>query len=147
MFYVCNCFIVYVLVSQSCSNPLQPHGLCPPGSSAHEILQARILEWVVHFLLQGFFLTHGSNLGLPHCSQILYQQGSKPPCESQKVISAKHLRRIQMKFTCSALHGQTQPISPSPYSWALSAPHPPGGGLPAAVTLLQHAVSLQTIPY
>ena len=89
-----------------------------PGSSVHEILQARILEWVVHFLLQGFFLTHGSNLGLPHCSQILYQQGSKPPCESQKVISAKHLRRIQMKFTCSALHGQTQPMSPSPYSWA-----------------------------
>ena len=32
-----------------------------------------------HFLLQGIFLTQGSNLGLPHCRQILYHlshQGS-----------------------------------------------------------------------
>ena len=29
------------------SDSLQPHGLCSlPGSSVHEILQARILEWV-----------------------------------------------------------------------------------------------------
>ena len=33
----------------------------PPGSSVHEILQARILEWVA-MLLQGIFLTQGSNL-------------------------------------------------------------------------------------
>ena len=25
-----------------------------------------------HFLLQGFFLNHGSNPGLPHCRQTLY---------------------------------------------------------------------------
>ena len=51
----------------------------PPGSSVHRILQARMLEWVVHFLLQGILLTHGSNPGLLHCRQILYQlihQGS-----------------------------------------------------------------------
>ena len=37
-----------VCVSHSVmSNSLQPHGLySPPGSSAHGILQARILEWV-----------------------------------------------------------------------------------------------------
>jgi len=29
------------------------------GSSLHEILQARILEWVAIFLLQGIFLTQG----------------------------------------------------------------------------------------
>ena len=34
-----------------------------PGSSVHEILQARILEGVAHILLQGIFLTQGSN----HC--------------------------------------------------------------------------------
>ena len=28
------------------SNSLRPHGLWPPGSSVHGILQARILEWV-----------------------------------------------------------------------------------------------------
>ena len=51
----------------------------PPGSSVHEIFQARRLEWVCHFLLQGIFPTQGSNSGLPHCRQILYQlslQGS-----------------------------------------------------------------------
>ena len=35
-----------------------------PGSSVHGILQARILEWGCHFLLQGIFRTQGSNLSL-----------------------------------------------------------------------------------
>ena len=51
----------------------------PPGSSVHGILQARILEWVSRSLLQGTLPTQGSNPGLPHCRQILYQlshQGS-----------------------------------------------------------------------
>ena len=53
----------------------------PLGSSVHGITQAKILEWVAYFLLQGIFLTQGSNLGLSHCRQILYclsHQGS--PC-------------------------------------------------------------------
>ena len=33
----------------------------PPGSSLHGILQARILEWVCHVLLQEIFPTQGSN--------------------------------------------------------------------------------------
>ena len=33
------------------SNSLQPYGLSLPGSSAHGILQARILEWVAMFPL------------------------------------------------------------------------------------------------
>ena len=37
------------------------------------ILQARILEWVAVFLLQGIFPTQGLNPGLSHCRQILYQ--------------------------------------------------------------------------
>ena len=52
----------------------------PPGFFVHEIFQARILAGVgFHFLLQGIFPTQGSNPGLPHCGQILYQlshQGS-----------------------------------------------------------------------
>ena len=47
-------------------------------STAHGILQARMLEWD---LLQGILPTQGSNPGLPHCGQILYQlshQGSPP---------------------------------------------------------------------
>ena len=33
------------LVAKSCPTLLQPHGLKPPGSSVHGILQARLLEW------------------------------------------------------------------------------------------------------
>ena len=44
----------------------------PPGLSVHGILQARILEWVAHSLLQRNFLTQGSNPGLLHHRQILY---------------------------------------------------------------------------
>ena len=46
-----------------------------PGSSAREILQARILKVGCHAHLQGTFLIQGSKLHLlwfPHCRQILY---------------------------------------------------------------------------
>ena len=39
------------------------------------ILQARTLEWVCHFLLQGIFPTQGSNPHLLHCRQIPYCLG------------------------------------------------------------------------
>ena len=42
----------------------------PLGFSVHGILQARILEWVNCFLLQGLFLTQESNPGFMHCRQI-----------------------------------------------------------------------------
>ena len=35
-----------------------------PGSFAHGILQARILEWVCHAFLQGIILTQGSKVCL-----------------------------------------------------------------------------------
>ena len=41
------------------------------GSSFHGILQARVLDWVAIFLLQGIFPTQGSNLGLLHSRQML----------------------------------------------------------------------------
>ena len=47
--------------------------------TVHGILQARTLEWVAFLLLQGIFPTQGSNRGVLHCRQILYQliyQGS-----------------------------------------------------------------------
>ena len=35
-----------VLVTQSCPTLCEPMDCSPPGSSVHEILQTRILEWV-----------------------------------------------------------------------------------------------------
>ena len=48
----------------------------PPGSSAHGIFQARILEPTAHILLQGIFLTLGLNMHLMRLlnwQAILYQ--------------------------------------------------------------------------
>ena len=47
------------------------HCLLRMDYAVHGILQARILECLS--LLQGIFPTQGSNPGLPHCRQILYQ--------------------------------------------------------------------------
>ena len=52
----------------------------PPGSSVHGVLQTRILEWVAGALLQGIFLTEGSNLHLLHCRRILYGRDTREAC-------------------------------------------------------------------
>ena len=69
---VASSYVCFESVSRSVmSNSLLPHGSLP-ASSVHEILQVRILGVGSHFLLQGIFVTQGSNPGLPHCRQILY---------------------------------------------------------------------------
>ena len=62
---------VKVLVTQSYLTLCYPMDCSLPGSSLHGILQARVLEWVAIFLLQGIFPTQGSNLGLLHSRQTL----------------------------------------------------------------------------
>ena len=51
---------------QSCPTLCNPMDCSLPGSSVHGILQARILEWGCHVLLQGIFLTQRSNLHFLH---------------------------------------------------------------------------------
>ena len=52
--------------------------LCDPMDyTVHEILQARILEWVAFPFCRGIFPTQGLNSGLLHCRQILYQLSHK----------------------------------------------------------------------
>ena len=58
--------------SQILFNPMDGSLL---GSSIHGIFQTGVLEVCCHFLLQGIFLTQGSNLCLQcslHCRWILY---------------------------------------------------------------------------
>ena len=64
---------------QSFPTLCDPMNCSPPGSSAHEILQARILEPVAIPFSRGFSQPKGFNPGLLHCRQILYRlshQGS-----------------------------------------------------------------------
>ena len=53
-------------VTQSGLTVCNPMDCSPPGSVAHAIFQARILEASCHFLLQRIFLTQGSLPGLLH---------------------------------------------------------------------------------
>ena len=79
------CFASFLLILLSCSlvsNILGPFGLSPARLPCPWDFQARMLEWVAVFLLQGIFLIQGLNwhlLYLLHCRWILYQlsyQGS-----------------------------------------------------------------------
>ena len=54
------------------SDSLQPHGLYSPQNSPDQNTGVDSLS-----LLQGIFLTQGSNPGLLHCRQILYQLSHK----------------------------------------------------------------------
>ena len=56
------------LIAQLCPTLCDPIDCSLLGSSVHEFSQVRILVWVGHFLLQGIFLTLGSN---PHLLWIL----------------------------------------------------------------------------
>ena len=60
------------LVTQSCLTLCNPMDCSLPGSSVHGDSPDKNTGVGCHALLQGIFPTQGSNLGLPHCRQILY---------------------------------------------------------------------------
>ena len=60
----CVCVCVCVLVAQLCPPLCDPRDCNLPGSSVHEILQARILEWV-DILFSGDLPDSGIKPGLP----------------------------------------------------------------------------------
>ena len=61
-----------VLVAQSCPTLCDSMDYGPPGSSVHGDSPGKNTGVGCHFLLQGIFLTQGSNPDLLHCRQILY---------------------------------------------------------------------------
>ena len=60
------------LVAKSCPTLLQPHGLQPSKFLCPWDFPGKNTGVCCHFLLQGIFLTQGSNPHLLHCRQILY---------------------------------------------------------------------------
>ena len=70
----CLCFIAHLRLT-----PCNPMDCSLPGSSVHRDSPGKNTGVGCHALFQGIFPTQGSNLGLPHCRQILYclsHQGS-----------------------------------------------------------------------
>ena len=64
---------MYVKAAQSCPTFCDPMDGSLLASSVHGIFPGKNTGVGSHFLLQGFFLTQGSNLGLLHCRQTLYR--------------------------------------------------------------------------
>ena len=66
-------YLVVYIVTQVCPTLCDPLDCSRPGSSVPGIFQARILEWIAIFLLQGIFPTQESRLlCLLHCKRIFY---------------------------------------------------------------------------
>ena len=61
-----------LLVTQSCLTLCDPMNCSLPGFSVHGDSPGKNTGVGCHALLQGVFLTQGSNLGLLHCRWILY---------------------------------------------------------------------------
>ena len=59
-------------VAQPCPTLCDPVNCSPPGSYVHGDSPGKNTGVGCHALLQRIFPTQGSNLGLPHCRQILY---------------------------------------------------------------------------
>ena len=86
------------------SNSLPPHGLHSPWTSPGQNTGVGR-----HSLLQGICLTQGSNPGLPHCRQILYQlslQGSPyySTCGSHCIFAQQRLCSVTSWFECMLRH-------------------------------------------
>ena len=64
-------------VAQPCLTLYDPMDCCPSGSSVHGDSPGKNTGVGCQSLLQGIFLTQGSNPGLRHCRQILYHLSHK----------------------------------------------------------------------
>ena len=96
---------VKVLAAQLCAILCDLVDYCPPGSSVHGILQARILQWVVISSLQEIFPDPGVEPGSP-----VLHVDSLPSEPSWKLCVC----------VCARTHAQTYYISISIYIYAYS---------------------------
>ena len=71
--YILTLRYVLYLVAQSCPTLCNPRDCSLPDTSVHGDSPGKNTRVGDLSLLQGIFPTQGSNPGLPHCRQILYQ--------------------------------------------------------------------------
>ena len=75
--------------------------LCDPMDyTVHGIIQIRLLEWVDIPFFRGIFPTQGSNPGLLHCWQILYQLSYKGIPVLKWTVNNVHLCTLKLKDSC-----------------------------------------------
>ena len=89
---VCKMKVKWQVKAQSCLTFCDPMDYSLPGSSVHWILPGRNTRVGGHFLLQGIFLTQGSNPGLLHCRQVLYHLNHREALVYKRMLSGSLLK-------------------------------------------------------
>ena len=103
------------LVPHSCPTFCDPTECSLPGSSVHGDSPGKNAGVGCHALLQGIFPTQGSNPGLPHCRQILYQlshKGSPRILDVWPILSPVDLPNPVIKPGSPALQVDSLPAEP-----------------------------------
>ena len=117
------------------SDSLQPHGLYSPWNSPGQNIGVGTLS-----LLQGTFLTQGSNPGLPFCRQILYQlshKGNPRILEWVAYTSSSRSSRPRNRTEVSCIAGDSLPTE----LWAplgKAAAHPVHDELPICIWYVEN---------
>ena len=108
---------ILCLVTQSCLTLCDPMDCSTPGSSVDGDSSGKNTGVGAHALLQGSFSTQGSNPGLPHCRQILYQwlshQGSPQILGwAAYPFSRGDTPQVGFRLRTQILHGNLESINP-----------------------------------
>ena len=107
---------------------LRCHGLCSPWISPGKNTGVGSLSF-----LQGIYPTHGSNLGIPHCRQILYHlshQGSSKILEwvadpfSSRYSQPRNWTGVSSLQKYSLTTELSEKLSRKPLSWLARNSHP-----------------------
>ena len=92
------------LATQSCPTLCDPTDYSLPGSSVHGNSPGKNTGVGCHGLLLGIFPTQGSNRGILHCSQILYQLSHKGiPCVCYVIFGQRNLLLSALRHNNSSL--------------------------------------------
>ena len=93
-----RCAVLY-LVAQSCLTLWDPMDCSPPGSFVYGDSPDKNTGEGCHAILQGFFLTQGSNPGVLHCRQILYCLSHQGSPYYEMCVCVKSLSHVRLFAT------------------------------------------------
>ena len=110
------------MCAHSCPTLCGPMDCSPLDSSAHAVFQSRTMEWGCHFLLQGIFLTQGSN---PCLLRLLHWQADSlqlvPPGKSMCAIWG-----LKNFFLPCKIHRKIEHLDDRLLTWSGCPSHPQG---------------------
>ena len=94
-----QCCAVLCSVTQLCLTLCDPMDCSLPGSFVHGDSPGQNTGVGCHALLQGIFLTQGSNPGLPYCRLILYQLSYQTKLGGSKNVGLFRTESLHLKMS------------------------------------------------